>query len=397
MQIYIVKEGDTIDAIADAAGMDPLRLAFENQIDAPYRLVVGQSLLVTGGGENGAESRLEGIQIRDEQTGPVIMNGYAYPWIEEEVLTETCRFLTSISIFSYGFTETGELIPPSGEGEDEVIQEAKRQNVIPVLVLTPLGADGRFNNNLVSVLVGSLEIQQKLIRELWSVVQEKGYGEVDVDFEYVLAEDRKLFADFVRRLRIIMNLFGIRVTVALAPKTSRDQRGLLYEGIDYKALGDAANGVLLMTYEWGYTYGPPMAVAPINMVRRVVEYALSEIPAEKISLGIPNYGYDWPIPYEQGVTRAISIGYTEAIRLAVDHGVRIYFDETAQSPHFRYWQYGIQHEVWFEDVRSMHAKFGLIKEFGLAGTGYWQLMRLFRANWLLADHEFLIQKGRAVI
>lgn len=397
MQIYIVKEGDTIDAIAGAAGMDPLRLAFENQIDAPYRLVVGQSLLVTGGGENGAGGRLEGIPISDEQTGPVIMNGYAYPWIEEAVLTETCRFLTSISIFSYGFTESGELIPPSGEGEEDVIQEAKRQNVIPVLVLTPLGADGRFNNNLVSALVGSLEIQQKLIRELWTVVQEKGYGEVDVDFEYVLAEDRELFAGFVRRLRIIMNLFGIRVTVALAPKTSRDQRGLLYEGIDYKALGEAANGVLLMTYEWGYTYGPPMAVAPINMVRRVVEYALTEIPAEKISLGIPNYGYDWPIPYEQGVTRAISIGYTEAIRLAVDHGVRIYFDETAQSPHFRYWQYGIQHEVWFEDVRSMHAKFELIKEFGLAGTGYWQLMRLFRANWLLADHEFLIQKGRSVI
>lgn len=393
MQIYIVKEGDTIDAIADAAGMDPLRLAFENQIDAPYRLVVGQSLLVTGGREKGAQSRLEGIQISDEQTGPIIMNGYAYPWIDEDVLTETCRFLTSISVFSYGFTETGELIPPSGVGEENVIQEAKRQNVIPVLVLTPLGADGRFNNNLVSSLVGSLEIQQNLIRELWSVVQEKGYGEVDVDFEYVLAEDRELFADFVRRLRIIMNLFGIRVTVALAPKTSRDQRGLLYEGIDYKALGEAANGVLLMTYEWGYTYGPPMAVAPINMVRRVVEYALTEIPAEKISLGIPNYGYDWPIPYEQGVTRAISIGYTEAIRLAVDHGVRIYFDETAQSPHFRYWQYGIQHEVWFEDVRSMHAKFELIKEFGLAGTGYWQLMRLFRANWLLADHEFLIQKG----
>ena len=397
MQIYIVKEGDTIDAIAGAAGMDPLRLAFENQIDAPYRLVVGQSLLVTGGGVNGAQSRLEGIRISDEQTGPVIMNGYAYPWIEEEVLTETCRFLTSISIFSYGFTETGELVPPSGEGEEDVIQEAKRQNVIPVLVLTPLGTDGRFNNNLVSVLVGSLEIQQKLIRELWSVVQEKGYGEVDVDFEYVLADDRELFADFVRRLRIIMNLFGIRVTVALAPKTSRDQRGLLYEGIDYKALGEAANGVLLMTYEWGYTYGPPMAVAPINMVRRVVEYALTEIPAEKISLGIPNYGYDWPLPYEQGVTRATSIGYTDAIRLAVDHGVQIYFDETAQSPHFRYWQYGIQHEVWFEDVRSMHAKFGLIKEFGLQGTGYWQLMRLFRANWLLADHEFLIQKGRSVI
>ena len=74
-----------------------------------------------------------------------------------------------------------------------------------------------------------------------------------------------------------------------------------------------------------------------------------------------------------------------------------YFDETAQSPHLRYWQYGIQHEVWFEDVRSMYAKFELIKEYNLAGAGYWQLMRLFRANWLLADHMFLIKRGEAVI
>lgn len=146
-----------------------------------------------------------------------------------------------------------------------------------------------------------------------------------------------------------------------------------------------------------YTYGPPMAVAPINMVRRVVEYALTEIPAEKISLGIPNYGYDWPLPYEQGVTKARSLGYREAVQLAIDHGVPIYFDETAQSPHLRYWQYGIQHEVWFEDVRSMYAKFELIKEYNLAGAGYWQLMRLFRANWLLADHMFLIKRGEAVI
>lgn len=397
MQIYTVKQGDTIDRIAGAAGMDPLRLAHDNQIEPPYRLAVGQSLLVAGGDSEEAGVRLGGFRIGNVQTGPVLMNGYAYPWIDEQILSETCMYLTSISIFSYGFTEAGELVPPAGHGEEDILREARRQAVIPVLVLTPLGADGRFNNNLVAVLVRDLEIQQKLIRELWTVVQEKGYGEVDVDFEYVLAEDRELYADFVRRLRIIMNLFGIRVTVALAPKTSREQRGLLYEGIDYRALGEAANGVLLMTYEWGYTYGPPMAVAPINMVRRVVEYALTEIPAEKISLGIPNYGYDWPLPYEQGVTKARSLGYREAVQLAIDHGVPIFFDETAQSPHLRYWQYGIQHEVWFEDVRSMYAKFELIKEYNLAGAGYWQLMRLFRANWLLADHMFLIKRGEAVI
>lgn len=141
------------------------------------------------------------------------------------------------------------------------------------------------------------------------------------------------------------------------------------------------------------TYGPPMAVAPIHMVRRVVEYAVSEILPERISLGIPNYGYDWPMPYERGVTMARSLGNHEAVQLAIDHGSTIYFDEQSQAPYFRYWQYGIQHEVWFEDVRSILAKFRLIKEFGLHGAGYWQIMRLFRPNWLLAEQEFQIIKN----
>lgn len=127
------------------------------------------------------------------------------------------------------------------------------------------------------------------------------------------------------------------------------------------------------------------------MVRRVVEYAVTEIPPEKIKLGIPNYGYDWPLPYERGVTRARTIGNIEAVQIAIEHGVNIQFDEIAQSPFFRYTEEGIEHEVWFEDVRSMRAKFGLIQEFGLVGAGYWQLMQLFRANWLLMADTFWIQ------
>ena len=89
---------------------------------------------------------------------------------------------------------------------------------------------------------------------------------------------------------------------------------------------------------------------------------VQEILPEKISLGIPNYGYDWPLPYERGVTRARTLSHSQALQLAIDFGAEIHFDETAQSPWFRYWQYGIQHEVWFEDVRSYKAKFDLIKE-----------------------------------
>jgi spore germination protein len=135
-----------------------------------------------------------------------------------------------------------------------------------------------------------------------------------------------------------------------------------------------------------------MAVAPINKVRAVVEYAVTEIPAEKIDLGIPNYGYDWTLPFVQGTSKARTLGNAEAVQLAVENDVAIQFDEIAMSPFFRYEKDGVWHEVWFEDVRSMREKFGLVTEYGLRGMGYWQVMKLFRANWLLLADTFDIVK-----
>lgn len=378
MDIYVVKPGDSVDSIARSFDLPVETLLFDNQIEYPYRLAVGQALYIGTG------------DLPGDRT-PLYVFGYAYPFINTAALEETLPFLTDIYVFSYGFSKEGNLIPPMSP-DDRIIQEALSKGVYPILTLTPLGADGRFNNNLVTIAVNDMEVQERLIWEMGRIMQEKGYRGVDIDFEYVLPEDRVAYARFVSRVTQIMGLFGYQVTVALPPKTSGDQRGLLYEGADYGLLGEAADRVMLMTYEWGFSQGPPMAVAPINMVRRVVDYAVTVIPREKISLGIPNYGYDWPLPFVRGETRAKTIHHKEAIQIAIDQGVEIRFDETAMSPYFHYWQYGIRHEVWFEDVRSYQAKFELIKEYGLTGAGYWQLMQFFRANWLLLDQMFFIDR-----
>ena len=382
MEIYVVKQKDNVDQIARDFHIPVERLIRDNQLEYPYRLAVGQALLIMGDNPAGE---------KEEERENLYAFGYAYPFINGETLKNTLPYLTSLYVFSYGFTETGNLVFPTGD-DSWMVENARAAGVRPVLTLTPLGADGRFNNNLVSVLVNNLDTQQRLIWELGHTMLDKGFGGLDIDFEYVLAEDRVSFAQFVGRVRAVMNIFGYPVTVALAPKTSADQKGLLYEGIDYRLLGEAANRVMLMTYEWGYSQGPPMAVAPLNMVRRVVDYAVTEIAPEKISLGIPNYGYDWPLPYERGVTRAKTIHSLEAVQIAIDHGADIHFDAKAASPYFHYWQYGIRHEVWFEDVRSLRAKFGLIKEYGLSGVGYWQLMNFFKANWLMLEELFQVKR-----
>ena len=378
MDIYVVKQGDSVDSIAKSYNISAETILWDNQIEYPYRLAVGQALYISDG------NTVEGRKL-------LYTSEYAYPFINEEVLEETLPYLDGLKVFSYGFTLEGELVPPMSD-DAWMIERAQQWGTRPILTLTPLGEDGHFNNNLVSALVRSHELQQRIIWELGRTMQDKGFGGLDIDFEYVLADDRLGFAAFVGLATRVMNLFGYPVTVALAPKTSAEQRGLLYEGIDYALLGEAANRAMLMTYEWGYSQGPPMAVAPINMVRRVVDYAVTAIPREKLSLGIPNYGYDWALPYERGVTRAKTINNHQAVQLAIDFGVDIRFDETAMSPYFRYWQYGVQHEVWFEDVRSIKAKFDLIKEYELSGVGYWQLMSLFRANWLMLNEMFYIER-----
>ena len=374
MEIYIVKAGDSVDSIAASFNISVDSILYNNQIPYPYGLAIGQALLLSTG-EN----------PNKEKT--VYVNGYAYPFISPYVLRETLPYLSDLSIFSYGFTTDGNMVPPLLDDE-WMIAAANDFDVRPILTLTPFGADGQFNNNLISAILNNASAQENLLSQLVSIVQSKGFQGIDIDFEFILPEDKNAFVDFVSNVHDVFNPLGYPVSVALAPKTSDDQKGLLYEGKDYGQLGQVADNVLLMTYEWGYTYGPPMAVAPVNKVREVVEYAINKIPHEKINLGIPNYGYDWPLPYERGVTKARTIGNVEAVQLAVSYGVPIYFDEVAMSPYFYYAKDGLYHEVWFEDVRSLQAKFSLVTEYDLRGMGYWQIMQLFRANWLLLADKF---------
>ena len=235
--------------------------------------------------------------------------------------------------------------------------------------------------------------QKALIDAIAANMAEKGYQGLDVDFEYLEGRQAAAYTAFIDALRQRLNPLGWPVIVALAPKSSAEQRGLLYEAHDYAALSHAANAVLLMTYEWGYTAGPPMAVAPLPQVRRVLDYALTEMAPEKIFLGVPTYGYDWPLPFRQGITRAPSLSPQEALALARRYGAEIQYDETAQSPWFRYTaETGTVHEVWFEDARSSLAKLRLAAGNGLQGVGLWNLMRDAPQTYLVLNGAFQVEK-----
>lgn len=380
MEIYIVRPGDSLSSIAAAFGVPLGVIVYDNQLVAPHQLVVGQALWISTGKRRDAKRK-------------IVSTGYAYTYIETNTLNNTLPFLSELAVFSYGFTSHGDLIPSQND-DSFMVEAAGDTNTVPLLTLTPFGSDGKFNDQLITDVVNNSQAKDNLITQLLQVLQMKGYQGINIDFEYIAAGDRDAYTLFVREMTERMNAADYQVSVALAPKTSAEQRSVLVSGIDYQGLGEAANFVYLMTYEWGYTYSEAMAVAPFDKVRQVVEYAVKEISPEKIMLGIPNYGYDWPQPFVKGESKAESIGNIEAVRTAARNNAVIQFDPVAVSPHFNYTADGMEREVWFEDVRSLQAKYSLLEEYGLRGCFVWQIMRWYRAAWLLLDDMYWIQKER---
>lgn len=373
--VYTVKTGDTLSGIAGAYGITVEKILRNNSylLNENF-LIPGRELVISYEGNGNEQNASKEI---------IDLYGYAYSFIREDILEEALLYLDELLPFSYGFNPDGSLIEMN---DANLLQEAEQFGNSRRMVLTPLDRNERFNNQLVVELLSNEEIQNILLNNIVNVMNAKGYSALDIDFEFIPGQFRDAYVSFVSKTRVKLNELGYFVSVALPPKISSDQQGLLYEGIDYAGLGEAADSVFLMTYEWGYKYGPPMAVAPVPSVKRVLDYAASVIPLGKIYMGIPNYAYDWPLPYERGVTVAETIGNTQAVRRAYDYGTEILFDEQSKAPYYYYTdESGIEHVVWFEDVRSVIAKYDLIREYGFRGAGYWNLMREFRQNWVYVN------------
>lgn len=319
--------------------------------------------------------------VQVSQLRTIIVNGYATADITSDALARWADTLTYVSYYSYGFNRNGELIPIN---DAALIQDAYNLEIAPLMVLTPIDGSGAYSYELLKVLFTDPAMRDRMINNIATIVSEKRYYGVVFNFGYIAPEDKDQFIITVSKTSARLNARGNLVIVSIVP-------GINDQGIDYDALGKAANLVELRTFQWEGVYNPPAAVISVDKLEEMLATIITRIDPHKVLMGLPNYGLEWVLPHVPGETAAQIISNIEAMEKAEQFNAEIQFDEIAQAPFYRYTNgRGFLHEVWFEDIRSMSAKLELVDQFDLAGIGIWTIMNPFPVGIQMINEMFTV-------
>lgn len=423
MQIHVVRQGQSLWGISQQYGIPWQNIVELNGLEHTDQLAIGQTLLIPTRNKytvqpgdsyfsisqktgvsvaelKKANAQIEGsvlypgqvLTIPAKPKSTTLVNAYAEPYEKSVNNAKTAGdTLSWMSVFSYHVDAKGNLNPL--DNDQSLIDVAKANNVKPVMTITNIKEGAEFDTDLATSILSSDQVQNTLISNIDKEMKAKGYKGINVDLEFLGKENKERYNNFLRKLVKKMRPQGFVVSTAVAPKVKADQKGVLYEGHDYKAHGEIVDYVIIMTYEWGWSGGPPMPVSPLPEVEKVLNYALSEIPKEKVVMGVNLYGYDWTLPYVEGGKFAKALSVPQATRLAYTMKTEIQYDQDSQAPFYTYYdKEGKEHIVWFEDLRSMAAKFELIKKLRIAGMSFWNLAFPYTPIWSLIKDRFNVKK-----
>lgn len=284
--------------------------------------------------------------------------------------------LTFLAIVNYSFTNEGYAY--AGIDDSAFVTRCKELNVIPMLVLQNTTREG-FSKELAGTVLGNPAYRRNLIASLVNLANQRGFGGISIDLEFVPPPQRENFNLFLRDLKAAMGTLILHVNVHA--KTEDIPTNPIIGAYDYKAIGEIADVVAVMTIDYGYPGGPPDPITPLWWLALVIRYSISLIPANKLQIALALYGHDKVV----GTTQYKALSVLDAQNLAISTGSAIQYDPAAKSPWFRYWKGTEEHIVWFEDIRSYIEKYRQIDLYQLFGTTYWQMSLPAPQNWAYLD------------
>lgn len=262
--------------------------------------------------------------------------------------------------------------PPSG-----LISTAHANGTRVVLTVTC------FSSSTISAILSNPTTRQILAQNLLNEVQYAGADGVCIDFEGVYGSQRDNLVAFMQELSELFHseIEGSHVSICTP---AVDWRG----AFDYKGLAQAADALFVMGYDYHWSGGDPGPVAPLfggspwgiySVDWTIQDYRqkLQPLGMEKVILGVPFYGYEWPtvdlsVPGEAtGKAKAYTYSQCQARANNPDYGGRRW-DSVSYTPYLLY-DIGGPHQLWYDDAESLAYKFDYAIEEELGGIGIWAL------------------------
>lgn len=375
-QIYIVKEGDTLAGIAAENGISVMQLLQNNPFlsDRQY-IYPGEELVIR----------------YNNKKGEMTVNGFASLFIDKRVLVKTLPFLTYLTLFGDYITENADIISADAS---EVIQLAKAYGVAPMLSLSAYTPQRELSQEAAYKIIYTEELQDRFINNLINILKEKGYSGFNISYHFITADNAQAYSLYTKKLADALRNEGFYFVITIPPRVNQANNTVAYQKLDYSQLGQYADEILLMSFYFGYSYVPPLPVMSVAETKDILDYTITIISPEKLSIGISVIGYDWSLPYVPGVTKANSLSITSAIQLAGEVSTVIQFDEVSQTPFYNYSEavVPIDHIVWFTDARSVNEMAELVPSYGLKGIGVWNIMYYNYQLWLVINSQYDIVK-----
>lgn len=320
-----------------------------------------------------------------EEEGPLVVAYYAEDWQGDvralNALREAGAHVDRVVNFALQLNADGSITTRPYPD----LSAAAGEMGVPVYGLIYNMENGHFSAEIARAVLSDPERRGRAVADMLAIAQVHGLAGIDIDIENVPGDLRPHYTALVREAAAALKPHGIHLTVSVPAKVWDDTTSNWGGAFDYAALGEAADQVAIMTYD-EHTYGLPHGpVASLPWVDRVAAYAVTQIPPEKILLGIPAYGYDW-IHGTRQVVKGLSTG--GAYTLAARHGAQVQWDDVAQVPYFTYSEGGRAHIVYFENSHSAAAKLQIVEKYGLGGIAIWRLGLNEPAIWEAVGNAF---------
>jgi spore germination protein YaaH len=283
--------------------------------------------------------------------------------------------LDEVSPFWYGVNGDGSLAVDAGGRDRDLIEIAHANNVLVIPTIHNISS-----YDTVSGILLNPELRSRHVRLIVAEVLEYNYDGIDIDYESLAPSMREPYSAFIVELSAALRAEGKLLTVCAHAKTS-DWGGLGgYQ--DWALLNAQVDRVRIMTYDLTWSRSAPGPIAPVYWVADVAEYAKSVLAPEKIVIGVPFYGYNWP---PNGPATAMTWRDIQALIASYQGSVNLLRSDSRGLVEENWLVYNApgvgRREVWYATSNSLEAKLKLVQEMDLAGVSAWRLGNEDPENW----------------